>query len=227
MPSGPSCRLVRPPPRSCTTSGGVLGALRRIQLGHRRPLRSPALQCEMAEITAAITSRGLRGRLILVTFIQASFPGGPAPVRAPDTLRRSPAPADLHVDGSWISPCLGTPSDAPRELVRCRVTFALSESSSGTQMRVSVGLLHFQGGSAAGWRHRIVEAGSDVSFGRRPRGGVPRGGAPSVAPSAQTPAWPVQVAAAAEMLSRAALPSCESAFAGHVGKLRSGFMADS
>ena len=39
---------------------------------------------------------------------------------------------------------------------------------------VSVGLLHFQGGNAAGWRHRIVEAGPGASSGRLLRGGLLR-----------------------------------------------------
>jgi len=55
-------------------------------------------------------------------------------------------------------------------------------------VRVSVGLLHFQGGNAAGWRHRIVEAGPGASSGRLLRGGLPRGHAPSAAASARRPA---------------------------------------
>jgi hypothetical protein len=62
-------------------------------------------------------------------------------------------------------PLAGTPSDAPRALVRCRVASHDLSLRLEPRCGVSVGLLHFQGGNAAGWRHRIVEAGPGASSG--------------------------------------------------------------
>jgi hypothetical protein len=82
----------------------------------------------------------------------------------------------LMVPGSALS---RDASGAPRALAGCRV--APHDLSLHLELRygVSVGLLHFQGGNAAGWRHRIVEAGPGASSGHLLRGGLPRGHAPS------------------------------------------------